>query len=116
MHTHKTTKKTPKWLTTQDTRSEIPRFRKNANDFLVIPFTRLQLQASVILLIGFFGLGEARQDELLDLGDGVERVWHALVVLDFSDNVGHLHALCEVDQVGLLDYGRIAVLDECEIG
>lgn len=56
------------------------------------------------------------QDPLLEIKYRVERVRHVLVLLDVADDFGGLGSLGKIDQLGVLDHRRNAVLDESKVG
>ena len=56
------------------------------------------------------------QNVLLQLRYALKRIGHILILLDIADDLRSLCALSEIDEVGLLDDGRDAVLNESKIG
>lgn len=85
------------------------------NNLLVLSLARLDLETLVVHLVDVSSRLHVAQDVVLQLGYGLERVADVLVLLDIADDVGRLRSLGEVDEVGLLDDGRDAILDKGQI-
>ena len=85
------------------------------HNLLVLPLAWLYLQTLVVHLVHVTGRGHVAQDVVLELGHGLKRVGYILVLLDVANHLGRLGPLGKVDEVGLLDDGGNAILDEGEI-
>lgn len=85
------------------------------HNLLVFSFPRLNLQALVVHLVHVAGSLHVAQDVVLQLRHRLQRVGDVLVLLDVADHLGRLCTLGKVDEVGLLDNRRDAVLDEGKI-
>jgi hypothetical protein len=85
------------------------------SNFLVFALPRLHAQTHFVHLVHIARRLHIRQDVVLQLGDGLQRVRHVLVLLDVADDFGSLGALGEVYEVRLLDERGDAVFNECEV-
>lgn len=89
--------------TSQQSSSLIGAIKDLPSNLLVLSFSWLDNETSVIHLMHVSGRLHILQNVLLQLWHCVKRVWHILILLNIPNDLGSLGSFGKVDKVGLFD-------------
>jgi hypothetical protein len=85
------------------------------HNLLILSLTRLNLQTLVIHLVNIPSGLHVVQDVILQLRHWLQRVPYVLILLNISNDLSSFGTFSKVNEVSLLDNGRNAILNECQI-
>ena len=84
-------------------------------NFLVLPLSRLYQETLVIHFMHVSCCLQVAEDVILKLRNRLEGIRDVLVLLNFTNHFGSFDSLSEIDQIGALDDGGDAILNESEV-
>lgn len=95
--------------------SQEPGLGQQSSNLFFFTLTRLDLQTLAVHLLDVATVSHMIGNPLLKLRDRVQTVRYILVLLDIADHFGRLSPFGEVDELGILDQRRNAILNEGQV-